>query len=58
MMVRSTSPHSVTVMLLEAAAQKLSIPDLFRVLDKKLGEECSRPSPLSLSAASLESEVC
>lgn len=45
-------------MLLKAAARKLSIPDLLRMLDEKLDEECSRPLSLALSSELLESEVC
>ena len=41
----------------EAVARKLSIPELFRVLDEKLGEECSKPSSFALSAVLIESEV-
>lgn len=43
------------------AARNLSIPDLLRVLNEKLGLECSRlqntPLPPASSTASLESEV-
>lgn len=44
-------------MLLKAAARKLSIPELFRILDEKLVEECSKPISSELSAASIESQV-
>ena len=51
---------TATVMSLEAA-RNLSIPDLLRVLNEKLGLECARlretPLPPVVSAASLESEV-
>lgn len=44
-------------MILEAAARRLSIAELFHVLDEKLSEECSRSRSFMLSAAALESEV-
>lgn len=45
-------------MLSKAAAQKLSTPDLFRMLNERLGEECSKPPPVTQSATLLQSEVC
>ena len=44
-------------MVLEDIARKLSIPELFHFLDEKLGEECSKPLSVALSAVSIESEV-
>ena len=55
---RSDPSRDSAAMVLKAAAGKLSIPDLFRVLDEKLEEECSRSHSLTLSAALLVSEVC
>ena len=54
-------PHSTIVIMSMKAAQKLSIPQLLRVLDKKLDMEYSRgrqtPIPLTVLEASLPPEV-
>ncbi|KAF9784676.1 hypothetical protein BJ322DRAFT_1109382 [Thelephora terrestris] len=42
---------------MEAVARRLSIPELFLVLNEKLGEECSKRLSFALSAASIESEI-
>ena len=51
---------TATIMSLDTA-RGLSIPDLLRLLNDKLGLECTRlqetPLPLLVSTASLESEV-
>lgn len=52
--VAVTHPAS---MVLEAVTRKLSIPELFHLLDEKLGEECSNPLSFALSTASIESKV-